>query len=188
MAHANGTNGNGSHPPPLPDTWDQAQVDSILLKMSEGKSLRDACLDVGIPRQTFMKWVLKDTNGLGGQYVRAREAQMDAMEAEMLAIADDSRGDTTTRRDAAGNEYEVPDNEWINRSKLRVDTRRWIMSKIAPKKYGDRNESTVSVTERKTVIIEIDPNRNHRSQMAAGESLIELGNDGIRERDDGTGS
>ena len=65
---------------------------------------------------------------------------MEAMSDEILAIADDSTNDamTITRRD--GSESEVADNEWINRSRLRVDTRKWLMSKLAPKKYGDKQQ------------------------------------------------
>ena len=174
MSDKNGVNGHAVVQPPK--TWDRGQVDQILKKVCEGASLRDACLDVGIPRSTFTDWVMNNIDGVGDQYARAREVQMDAMEAEILAIADDSRKDTTTRRDAQGNQYEVPDNEWIARSKLRVDTRRWIMSKVAWKKYGDRMDSTIQVNGRQVIQVEIDPNRNHREQMAERDAPLELTN------------
>jgi hypothetical protein len=143
-------------------------------------SLRDACLDVGIARPSFARWVVDNVNGLADQYARARALQIAAMEDEILAIADDSRKDTTTRRDAAGNEYEVPDNEWIARTKLRVDTRRWIMSKIAPKQYGEKTEAAVTVGGGdRPIVIEIDPNRNHREMLRVGEALeLEEGTNG----------
>lgn len=67
-------------------------------------------------------------------YARAREAQMEQMGAELLEIADDGSNDTY--KDDEGNER--TDHDVINRSRLRVDTRKWLMSKLAPKKYGDK--------------------------------------------------
>jgi hypothetical protein len=51
---------------------------------------------------------------------------------EILEIADDTSQDTTITDFGP-----KPDTEWISRSKLRVDARKWAMSKLAPKKYGD---------------------------------------------------
>ena len=53
------------------------------------------------------------------RYARARTTQMEAMAEEILAISDDDEAEK-------------------QRSKLRVDTRKWLMSKLAPKKYGDK--------------------------------------------------
>lgn len=64
------------------------------------------------------------------------------MAEEILAIADDSRADTEIRYDAQGESYEAPNSEWLQRSRLRVDTRKWLMSKLAPKKYGDKVDVT----------------------------------------------
>lgn len=77
-------------------------------------------------------------------YARAREQQMEAMAEETLDIADETNRDTIIKKGKDGSEYEAPDAEWIARSKLRVDTRKWLMSKLAPKKYGDKitNELT----------------------------------------------
>lgn len=67
-------------------------------------------------------------------YARAKEAQMELMEASLLDIADDKSGDVKL------SEHGVKscDTEFVQRSRLRVDTRKWLMSKLAPKKYGDR--------------------------------------------------
>lgn len=58
---------------------------------------------------------------------------MEAMAEEILEIADDGLNDF---KQVDGRQ--VVDQENINRSRLRVDTRKWLMSKLAPKKYGDR--------------------------------------------------
>lgn len=74
------------------------------------------------------------------QYVRAREDQAELMLDEIIEIADDTSADTITKEDGDGNSYEVANTEWINRSRVRIDARKWAMSKLAPKKYGDKLE------------------------------------------------
>lgn len=68
------------------------------------------------------------------QYTRAREAQADAMLEEILEIADDGKSDSYTDED--GNVR--TNQDVIARSRLRVDARKWAMSKMAPKKYGEK--------------------------------------------------
>ena len=68
------------------------------------------------------------------KYAEAKMRQAELMAEEIIDIADDGRNDTYTDED--GNERTSQDV--INRSRLRVDTRKWLMSKLAPKKYGDR--------------------------------------------------
>ena len=59
---------------------------------------------------------------------------------EIVEIADDTALDTVTKVTPQGREYEAVDHENIQRSKLRVNTRQWLMARLAPKKYGDRVE------------------------------------------------
>ena len=88
-----------------------------------------------MPHQaTIMAWLDGSRPEFSEQYARAREAQADKLAEEILAIADDGRSDTYL--DAEGNEK--TDSEVIQRSKLRVDARKWLASKMAPKKYGDK--------------------------------------------------
>jgi hypothetical protein len=61
---------------------------------------------------------------------------MEVMSQEIIDIADESANDT--QFDDVGNPRQ--NSEWINRSRLRVDTRKWLMSKLAPKKYGEKQE------------------------------------------------
>jgi hypothetical protein len=130
-----------------PSSFTQATADTICAKLAQGISLREMCRDDGMPTQsTVFRW-LADNDEFREQYARAREAQADHMADEILEIADDGTNDWMERRastgggrsDAAGDAEEVvPNHEHINRSKLRVDARKWLMSKLAPKKYGDK--------------------------------------------------
>lgn len=81
-----------------------------------------------------MAWLDGSRPEFSEQYARAREAQADKLAEEALQIADDGRNDTYV--DGDGNVK--TDTEVIQRSKLRVDTRKWLASKMAPKKYGDK--------------------------------------------------
>ncbi|MDW9814941.1 terminase small subunit protein [Sinorhizobium meliloti] len=114
--------------------WGPETREDILDKLSIGKSLREICAAEGMPSESLVrKWVSQD-EAFGAQFARAREAGMEALGDEILQIADSQEGDIITTEDGR----EIVNHDAIQRAKLRVDTRKWIMSKIAPKKYGDR--------------------------------------------------
>ena len=68
---------------------------------------------------------------------------MEAWAEEINEIADDGRNDWMTIQ-RGGEEVEVPNPEVLQRSRLRVDTRKWLMSKIAPKRYGEKLQTEIS--------------------------------------------
>lgn len=70
------------------------------------------------------------------KYARARELQLDMLLDECLPIADDGRNDWKFRKSKTGEIVAVPDNEMVNRSRLRVDTRFRMAEKLNPRKYG----------------------------------------------------
>ncbi len=72
------------------------------------------------------------------QYASAREVQAEVWADEIVGIADEATGDLTTDKDGKA----VVDHEHIQRSRLRVDTRKWIASKLLPKRYGDTLQHT----------------------------------------------
>ncbi len=71
------------------------------------------------------------------KYIRAREQQAELLASQILAIADDSSADTVTRYREDGTEYQAVDHDHINRSRLRVEARKWLASKLFPKVYGE---------------------------------------------------
>jgi hypothetical protein len=56
------------------------------------------------------------------------------MADELLEISDDNSRDY--KSDTNGNLS--ADHEHINRSRLRIDTRKWYLCKLAPKRYGEK--------------------------------------------------
>lgn len=121
-----------------PSLFSDELVDKICsLIASSSMSLKTICDNEGMPNVlTIYRW-LRENENFRKQYVRAKEDQADFMIEEMIEISDDSRNDfiTVSKGDAT---YEIENKEWTTRSKLRVDTRKWIASKLKPKKYGDR--------------------------------------------------
>lgn len=100
--------------------------------------------------QTVLKWLREDKNGFLAQYTRAKEEQADLLVEDMLDIADDGTNDYMTI-EKGDKTYNVEDKEVTNRSKLRVETRKWIASKLKPKKYGDKLDVT---STSRTIIVE----------------------------------
>ena len=122
-------------------------IEELLSHLVDGLTLRAACraMDDKIAPSTVLKWCMDENKkDFYEQYARAREIGYMQMADDLLAIADDSRDDTTQRYTKDGEAYDVADHEWINRSRLRVDTRKWLLSKALPKIYGDKKEVAVS--------------------------------------------
>lgn len=124
-----------------PTKYSKKLADLICARLSEGVSLRTICLSEDMPVASSVFLWLRTKKGFSEQYARAKEESADAMSEEILDIADDGRNDwmTITRGDT---DIEVVNHEVVNRSKLRVDTRKWIMAKMKPKKYGDKLDLT----------------------------------------------
>lgn len=113
----------------------------ICARIVEGKSLRQICEAAGMPtKTTVMRWLADDRRpDFRDQYARAREAQMESLADEIMEIADDSRNDFIDRVSKDGKTTERTfDPENVQRSRLRIEARKWLMSKLAPKKYGDK--------------------------------------------------
>jgi hypothetical protein len=101
----------------------------------EGESLRTICLSDDMPSATTVFRWLADARyaAFREQYTRAREAQADHLAEEILQIADDGRNDTYETDGVVAVNHDA-----IQRSRLRVDARKWLAGKLAPKKYGDK--------------------------------------------------
>ncbi len=111
-------------------------ADTICERIAGGESLRAICESASMPStRTVYNWLADgERAGFLRQYARAREAQADALFDQILAIADDGRNDTQKTDDGKV----IVDHDHIQRSRLRVDARKWMAGKLAPKKYGDK--------------------------------------------------
>ena len=111
-------------------------------EIAEGRSLRSVCLEDWAPNQrTVFRWLAdEERENFRQQYARAREAQADAIFDEILDIADDGTNDWVERRRDDGSVDTAFDHEHVQRSKLRIEARRWMAGKLRPKVYGDKIE------------------------------------------------
>jgi hypothetical protein len=134
------------------------KADFVLRELAEGHSLRRICetdeakaFEPPVRPSTVRQWVYDDVEGFAARYAHARDLGIEAMADEMFDIADDGTNDymTITKGDY---EYNVEDKEVTNRSKLRVDTRKWYLSKLAPKRYGDKVEVDAKVSGGLTIV------------------------------------
>ena len=140
-----------------PSEYTQEIADSICEWLADGQSLRSICESDEMPnKSTVFKWLDRHAE-FGDQYARAREAQADALADEITDIADESDRDTVLKTRPDGSQFEECNSEWIARSRLRVDARKWVASKLKPKKYGDKVEQThVGDKERPVVLTSLD--------------------------------
>jgi hypothetical protein len=111
------------------------------------KGLLTLCTANNISSRTFYEWMKKDEAN-EKRYACAREEQAELLADQIIEIADDSSRDTKSIRTQSGI-VEVENTEWTNRSKLRVEARKWTAAKLKPKKYGDKIDiqSTIKVEQ-----------------------------------------
>lgn len=94
--------------------------------IAQGKTVDSLIKVLGISVGGFYKWVEKDAQR-GELLTRARTRGGQSLAEQTLDIADS----------ASPQEAQV--------AKLRVDTRRWLASKMAPDEFGDRQQPLVSI-------------------------------------------
>ena len=107
---------------------------------SPSLSTRKACKQNGITKTTLMEWIDKDAD-IADQYASAKRRQAELMADEILEIADDDSQDELfiETEDGSGKSAKrIQNHEFIARSRLKVDTRKWLMSTLLPKQYGDK--------------------------------------------------
>ena len=115
-----------------PSVYTPELADEICSRLANGESLRAICAsdrDDFIPHiGTVLRWVAENET-FREQYARAREVQAETLADQIVEIAD---GDKIAEPDAVG----------VARDRLRVDARKWVASKLLPKKYGEKVENT----------------------------------------------
>lgn len=126
-----------------PTKFSETLAAELLRRLMVGESLRQICVDDAMPaRSTIYLW-LAENPSFSDQYARAREIQADHIFDEMFDIAD--------RDDAEG----------VSRDRLRIDTRKWALARMMPKKYGDKLEVEHGVTDKLSELLD---NRRQRAE------------------------
>lgn len=111
----------------------QKIFDKVCKRIIEGEAVRNILKDDDMPvMDTFWRW-LKD-DAYSEQYARAKELMAEKMFDDIVLIADGTEDDVIVDEDG------IPqtNHKIIQRDRLRTDVRKWHLSKLNPKKYGDR--------------------------------------------------
>ncbi len=125
------------HPGGRPSSYTPEMGAVICERVAAGESLRAVCRDPDLPdRATVHRWTMNNPE-FRTQYAEVRESLYQHWAEEILEIADDGTTDYQLKVARNGREYMAVDQEHINRSRLRVDTRKWLLSKLRPGQYGD---------------------------------------------------
>ena len=110
---------------------DRAAIADIVLEgMRSGLSAFKACKAAGVPQSTFSRWVDDDVK-LAESYARAREDLIERMAEEVLNLSDQEVPETGDGK---------KDWQAVQKHRLQVDSRKWLLSKLAPRKYGEKLE------------------------------------------------
>ena len=105
-----------------PTLYREALAEAILPRLALGESLRSICRTEGMPAESTVRlWAIEDREGFAARYTRARDLGLDALADVLLEIPD-------IAPDAAS-------------GRLRFEVLRWYLSKLAPKRYGERLEA-----------------------------------------------
>tara|TARA_R110000850_G_scaffold262746_1_gene391438 strand:- start:130 stop:564 length:435 start_codon:yes stop_codon:yes gene_type:complete len=116
----------------------QSIFKDILTGITKGKALRNILKDGSMPStSTFYNWLQEDESK-SKQYARATELRAENIFEDILDIADNNTSDIIS-----GVDGDRTNNDVIQRSRLMVDARKWYLSKLNPKKYGDKNTTTL---------------------------------------------
>lgn len=120
-----------------PSTYKAEIAEQICERLSGGESLRSICEDDDFPGlKTVMQWLARHSD-FAQQYASAREAWADAEFESILRIADTPQEGEKTKTLPDGS-VETMTGDMIDHRRLQIDTRKWALARMSPKKYGDR--------------------------------------------------
>jgi phosphatidate phosphatase PAH1 len=126
-----------------PSSYTKAIADEICERLAHGESLHSICKSEHMPsKTTVLRWAIDDVQGFKTVYAHAREIQLGVREDELFDIVDDSTNDWIERESKNGDVSVVPNREHIDRTRLRVETRKWVLTKLRPDRFGDKIEQT----------------------------------------------
>lgn len=129
----------------------QKIIDDVCSEIENGKSLRASLCMPNMPaRKTFLEWI-DNNEKYRNQYARACDDRAETIFEDILKIADTTENDIIEMDDGKT----FINHDVINRAKLRIDSRKWMLGKMNPKKYGDKmdlSSSDGSMSPKNTII------------------------------------
>ncbi len=114
--------------------FDQAIADDICERISNGQRIRQVCLELKTSSETVYDWI-HNVESFAKQYARAKEHQAEVFSEEIMDLCDSIEFKA---------EY---GNAAVQAVRVQIDTRKWLLSKLLPRKYGDRIEQRIADPE-----------------------------------------
>ena len=136
--------------------YSEEEIENVFNKIlkqiaNDGKALRNILKQDKMPSsQTFYRW-LEDCDLKSKRYAQATRLRSDYMFDQILEIADATENDVVLSEDGTP----IVNHNVIQRDRLRVDARKWYLSKINPLKYGDKIENTIQGGDKPLNIISL---------------------------------
>ncbi|MBP2844577.1 ubiquitin carboxyl-hydrolase [Dickeya oryzae] len=137
----------------------QEIADDICTLLADGESLRDVCRRPGMPNKaTVFRW-LAENEVFRDQYAKATDVRADVIFDEIIDIADSAEADASE----------------VAKARLKIDARKWVLSRMAPKKYGERITQEVTGKDGGPVVqVNYTPEDYARAQAELERMLPDL--------------
>lgn len=149
-----------------PSKYTADLANEICARLAQGESLNSICKSGNMPDEsTVREWAVSNRDGFSPRYTQAREVGYLKIADELLDIADDGRNDWE-EREARGTTVIALNKEAVERSKLRVETRKWLLSKMLPKVYGDKITNEITGALAVTDTVDRPPNETRDEWIA----------------------
>jgi hypothetical protein len=155
----------------VPSVWYTEYLVVRLVKMiAQGYTLRQISNMKGMPELNIMlKWYAEKPE-FRQRIEKAKTELVERFAEDILDIADDSANDYMVRVARNGEEIRTVDHENVNRSKLRIETRKWLMSKLRPERYGDN----MKIDKKIDIVARVEA-MTPQQRIARADQLLEMG-------------
>lgn len=135
-----------------PAVYTEEIADEICRLLASGESLNAICKSEHMPaRSTVYLWIVNNTNGFSDKHARAREAQQWAFADDIVEMADRDRICEKVTIKADGSE-EIVRLDQVDRSRLQVDSRKWLMARLARRTFGEKPAASEQEDTKITVV------------------------------------
>lgn len=111
-----------------------AIVAKVCARLEQGEALYRACVAEGTTNPTFLRWMAEDA-ALADKYTRAREIGLHLMAQQIIDISDEQEVEARHQGEEVRLDLSATA---VARNRLRVDARKWLLSKMLPRVYGEK--------------------------------------------------
>lgn len=145
-----------------PSIFTQELADRICERIALGESMRSICRDEEMPAmQTIWRW-LRENKIFSERYESATKERTEAQNEILLELGDQALEEAYKADPKAANAV-------VSAVKLKADNLKWVMSKMKPKKYGDKMDLTSDGKQLPTPLLHIVRDENVRDNNGDGK-------------------